>query len=132
MAHNKEIIMDFNYPPGATPLNKEEILGLVLTHITARAELDRFEQENINDAMLWLRTARSVDILSESFLKQLHRRMFCNVWRWAGTFRKSDKNIGVAWHQVEVELKKLCDDTRYWIENTTFREADEIRAVIRT
>jgi Fic-DOC domain mobile mystery protein B len=119
--------MDFAYPPGATPLNREEIQGLIPTHITTRSELDRFEQENINDAMLWLGTTRPSDILSESFLKQLHNKMFCNVWRWAGTFRHSDKNIGVAWHQIEVELKKLRDDVQYWIENTSFSE-DEIAA----
>jgi len=99
--------MDFEYPPGATHLNKDEICGLILTHITTRAELDRLEQENINDAMLWLSSARFVDILRESFLKQLHKKMFCNVWRWAGTFRKSDKNIGVAWHQIPMNLSRL-------------------------
>ncbi len=119
--------MDFEYPSDATLLNREEIQGLIPTHITTRAELDRLEQENINDAMLWLRSTRSSDILSESFLKRLHKKMFCNVWRWAGTFRRSDKNIGVAWHQAPIELKKLCDDVRYWMENKTFSE-DEIAA----
>ena len=117
--------MDFEYPSGATPLNRDEMQGLIPTHITVRAELDRLEQENINDAMLWLRSARSHDILSESFLKRLHNKMFCNVWKWAGTFRKSDKNLGVAWHQIPVELKKLCDDVGYWIVNKSFLE-DEI------
>jgi Fic-DOC domain mobile mystery protein B len=119
--------MDFAYPPGATSLNREEIQELIPTHITTRTELDRLEQENINDAMLWLRSTRSSDILSESFLKRLHKKMFCNVWRWAGIFRRSEKNIGVAWHQVPIELKKLCDDVRYWMENKTFLE-DEIAA----
>jgi Fic-DOC domain mobile mystery protein B len=127
MTQKKEIRMDFAYPPGATPLNKDEISGLIPTHITTRAELDRLEQENINDAMLWLRSARSSDILSVTFLKRLHNKMFCNVWRWAGTFRKGDKNIGVAWHQIPVKLKKLCDDVHYWIENISFSE-DEMAA----
>jgi Fic-DOC domain mobile mystery protein B len=117
--------MDFEYSPGATPLSRDEIEGLIPTHITTRAELDRWEQDNINEAMLWLRNARSYDILSESFLKRLHKKMFCNVWRWAGTLRKGDKNISVAWHQVPIELKKLCDDTAYWIENNSLQK-DEI------
>lgn len=67
------------------------------------------------------------NILNESFMKRLHKRMFGNVWKWAGTFRQSDKNIGVSWYMISSELKNLCDDVRYWIDNKTFPE-DEIAA----
>jgi uncharacterized protein YbaA (DUF1428 family) len=33
----------------------------------------------------------------EKFLNDLHRRMYGHVWRWAGQYRRSDKNIGVDW-----------------------------------
>ncbi|MEN6307880.1 MAG: mobile mystery protein B [Anaerohalosphaeraceae bacterium] len=117
--------MDFHYPPGATPLNADEIDGLIPTHITTRAELDRWEQDNINEALLWLQKQKRKEVLNESFMKQLHKKMFCHVWKWAGRFRQNEKNIGVAWYQIPIELKQLCDDVEYWIENKAF-EADEI------
>jgi Fic-DOC domain mobile mystery protein B len=119
--------MDFHYPPGATPLNPDEINGLIPTHITSRAELDRWEQDNINEALLWLQRQKRKEVLNESFMKQLHKKMFCHVWKWAGNFRQSEKNIGVTWYQIPIELKQLCDDVKYWIENKTFSE-DEIAA----
>jgi len=119
--------MEFDYPQGATPLDPNEIEGLLLTHITTRSELDRWEQDNINEALAWLEQRKPKDILNESFMKQLHKRMFGNVWKWAGKFRQSEKNLGVPFYQISVELKKLCDDVEYWIKNKTFPE-DEIAA----
>ena len=120
-------MMEFNYPEGATPLNPNEIEGLIPTHITKREELDRWEQENINEAMTWAEERKPKDILNESFMKLLHRKMLCNVWKWAGKFRRSDKNIGVPWNSVPIHLKQLCDDVKYWIDNKTFSE-EEIAA----
>ena len=120
-------MIEFNYPIGATPLDPNEIDGLLLTHITTRPELDRWEQDNINEALAWLEQRKSKDILNESFMKQLHKRMFGNVWKWAGKLRQTEKNIGVPWYQISLETKTLCDDIKYWIENKTFSE-DEIAA----
>ena len=120
-------MMKFNYPEGATPLDPNEVEGLIPTHITTKAELDRWEQDNINEALAWIEKRKPKDILNESFIKSLHRRMFCNVWKWAGKFRQSDKSIGVPWHRISIDLKLLCDDAKYWIEHQTFSE-DEIAA----
>jgi Fic-DOC domain mobile mystery protein B len=60
-------------------------------------------------------------------MKQLHKKMFGNVWRWAGKFRQSDKNIGVPWFKISIDVKTLCDDVHYWIANKIFAE-DEIAA----
>jgi len=117
--------MNFDYPYGATPLDPNETKGLLLTHITTKSELDRWEQDNINEALVWLEQRKSKDILNESFMKQLHKRMFKNIWEWAGSFRKTEKNLGVPWYQISIELKKLCDDVEYWITNKTFSD-DEI------
>ena len=46
-------------------------------------------------------------------------KMYGDVWKWAGEFRKSDKNIGVKWTQIAIELKNLLDDTKYWMDNKT-------------
>ncbi len=117
----------FQYPAGATPLDPDEMEGLKLGHIVTREELNRFEQDNISEALQWLESRHEGDILTEKFVKTLHQKMFENVWRWAGSFRKSGKNIGVAPHQMATQLRLLLDDTRYWIEHKTYSE-DEIAA----
>lgn len=110
----------FEYPDGATPLDPDEIDGLKRRHITTREELNRWEQENIQDAIAWLQSRRKSDILREDFICRLHEKMFGKVWKWAGSFRRTDKNIGVQWTMVPVELKQLLDDTSYWIVNKTY------------
>jgi len=120
-------MIEFNYPEGATPLDPNEIEGLLLTHITTRAELDRWEQDNINEALAWLEQRQPKDVLNEHFMRQLHKRMLDNVWKWAGDLRKTEKNLGVPWYRISIEIKQLCDDTQFWIEHKTFTE-DEIAA----
>ena len=107
---------DFEYPEGASHLDPNEGEGLLLIHITTRKELDRWEQDNIIEALAWLDRTKPDEILNEKFIKILHKRMFCNVWKWAGKFRKTDKNIGGPWSQIAMSLKNLCDDTRLWVE----------------
>jgi Fic-DOC domain mobile mystery protein B len=118
--------MDFEYPEGATPIDPDEATGLRLTHITTVGELHRWEQDNILEAKAWLERTRTTDILNETFIRTLHRRMFGNVWKWAGQYRKSNKNIGGSWYQVPMSLKDLCDDTTEWIMQ---REAPDLIAV---
>jgi Fic-DOC domain mobile mystery protein B len=64
-------------------------------------------------------------ILTEEFVKELHKKMFSDIWKWAGQFRTSNKNLGVDKTQIPIELKKLLDDCRYWIDHKVFVE-DEI------
>ena len=64
-------------------------------------------------------------ILTEEFLLLVHKKMFSEVWAWAGTIRKSNKNIGVDKYQISTEIKNLLDDCNYWIENNTYLQ-DEI------
>lgn len=116
--------VNLDYPPGATPLDGDELASLIPGHLSTQAELNEWEQLNIGEGDKWARKQRK-DILSEDFLRQLHRRMFGETWKWAGEFRKSDKNIGVDWLHIGVELRKLLDDVRYQIEHDTY-PADEI------
>lgn len=110
-------MIDFTYPEGATPLDLDESEALLLTHISTRAELDRWEQENILEAIDWLDRTKPTEILNEQFIRKLHQSMFRQVWRWAGHFRHSDKNIGGPWYQISTSLRNLCDDTQYQIIN---------------
>ncbi len=116
---------NIQYPTGATPLDPDELEGLKIKHITTREELNRFEQDNINEALQWLDNRRKGDVLTEKFIKTLHQKMFGKVWRWAGSFRRSGKNLGVDWAQIPVSLHALLQDVRYWIEQKTY-PADEI------
>lgn len=110
---------------GQTPLDPNEIEGMIPTHLATRTELDRWEHDNIVDALDWLDRFHSQAILEESFLRELHRRMFSNTWRWAGTFRQSEKNIGIPFHQIPIQLRQLLDDVKFWIEHDSYAP-DEI------
>ena len=110
---------------GATPLDRDESEGLIPTHVTMREQLNRLEQENIVEAMQWLKSARPREILDETFIRKLHQRMFGRVWKWAGQFRTSDKNIGIAKERIGVELRNLCADTKAQIEHASY-PPDEI------
>lgn len=114
--------LKLTYQDGQTPLTEEEKEGLKIKSITTQGELDEFEQLNIEKAVEWtIRTNfKSKKILTEKFVKELHKKMYNDVWKWAGKFRITDKNIGIVWTQIGVELKTLIDDTYYWIENKTF------------
>jgi Fic-DOC domain mobile mystery protein B len=116
--------INLDYPPGATPLDGDELASLIPGHITTQGELNEWEQLNIVQGEQWARKQRK-NILTESFVRQLHKQMFGETWKWAGEFRKSDKNIGVDWLKIGVELKKLLDDTCYQVEHGSF-SADEI------
>lgn len=114
--------LDLSYSAGQTPLNEEEVDGLKITHISTQNELNEFEQLNIETALEWLIRSKpkSERVLTQKSIKQVHKKMFDQVWKWAGEFRKTDKNIGVPWHQIGFELKYLLDDTQYWIRNETY------------
>lgn len=116
--------VDLDYPPGATPLDADELASLIPGHLTTQAELNEWEQLNIQQGDAWARKQRK-EILNEAFAKQLHKQMFGETWRWAGTFRKSDKNIGIDWPKISVELRKLLDDVHYQIEHASY-PPDEI------
>lgn len=111
-------------PDDAMPLNPEERDGLIPSHVTLRRELNELEQQNILAADIWAFTRRRKPV-SEAFGQNLHRRMFGRVWRWAGDYRTTDKNIGVRHREVPARLREALDNAGYWIEHRTF-PPDEI------
>jgi Fic-DOC domain mobile mystery protein B len=114
--------LDLEYLSGQTPLDEDEKEGLLIPTIATREELDEFEQQNIEDALQWVLTSsmKLETVLTEKFIRNIHKRMFGSVWKWAGDYRKTDKNLGIDKWQIPVELKKLCGDTLFWIENETY------------
>lgn len=114
----------FEGPDAATPLTPEERVALIPADIAYRHELNAAEQENIFRAQDWA-LARRRDFLTEKFVKNLHGRMLGDVWRWAGHFRISEKNLGVPHREIPIALRQLLDDVRTWIEYGSYRP-DEI------
>lgn len=114
--------LELKYEEGQTPLDEEEKEGLKIKSITTQGELDEFEQLNIEKAVEWTIHAKlkPEKILTEKFVKDLHKRMYSDVWKWAGEFRKSEKTIGIPWIQIRIELRHLLDDAKYWIDNKTY------------
>jgi Fic-DOC domain mobile mystery protein B len=102
-----------------TPLDAEEMQQLMPSYITLRRELNEAEQVNIAHASKWLSSRRS-DPLDEVFLRELHRRMFGQVWRWAGHYRKTARNIGVDANRVRMDTAQVIDDARFWVANGTY------------
>lgn len=117
----------FQEPEDATPLEPAEREGLLQSWITHRRDLNEAEQENIVEGAAWAhrRGRRPQDILSVDFALTLHKRMFGDVWKWAGTCRSTARNIGIDAYRIQTEMAALFDDARYWVENKTY-PPDEI------
>ncbi len=119
--------MPSSTPDGAnTPLSPDEQTGLI-PDLTNKEELNEWERENILSARTWALTKRqqSRDPLTQNYARELHRRMFDATWTWAGTFRQTEKNIGVPFYEIPERLENLLRDARYWVEHQTY-SADEI------
>ncbi|MGE0568451.1 MAG: mobile mystery protein B [Bacteroidia bacterium] len=119
--------LEDKFTDGKTLLGEEETEGLLINTITTHGELDELEQLNIESAIEWtlIKKFKPESILTEKFVKELHKRMFGNIWSWAGNFRKTEKNIGIKFHLIGTELKQLNDDCIFWIKNQTYTD-DEI------
>jgi len=109
-----------SFPPGATPLDPDEAAGLLPTNIATLDELNAFDEANIADAERWAMARKRPACLTESFIRGLHKRMFGQVWRWAGRYRRSDKNLGAPWSQIPVRVSELCKTAQYWIDQATY------------
>ena len=122
--------LSYLHKEGQTPLDPEHLSGLRLVGVSTKVQLDELEQLNIQSAMTWLirNPPKHDSLLGEKFIKSLHKRMFGDVWLWAGNFRRVDTNIGVDWWKIPSELKVLMDDALFWLEHNTYpREEWAIR-----
>ncbi|HBL19186.1 MAG: hypothetical protein A2X36_14900 [Elusimicrobia bacterium GWA2_69_24] len=107
--------MRFEVPEGATPIEDTE--GLIPEEIITYQDLCTIEAENILAAMdkhLSRRKNSDGAWLDEPFIRKVHADMFGQVWRWAGKYRQTELNIGVAPHKVAEEIGRLVGDFRYW------------------
>ncbi len=119
--------LNLEYSAGQTPIDANESDGLKIKTITTQSELNEFEQLNIERALHWTLKKRftAEQILTEKFILSLHKKMYGDVWKWAGKFRTSEKNLGIPFPLIGIELRKLIDDTLFQINNKSF-PSDEI------
>ena len=114
--------LKLKYVYGQTPLEEYEKEELLIKHITTLKDLNEFEQQNIEKAIEWImgKTFTVENVLNEGFILNLHKKMYEDVWKWAGKYRTSNKNIGVDKLQIPICLYQLNEDCKFWIENQTF------------
>lgn len=114
--------LNLEYIEGQTPIDEDEKIDLKIKSITTKSELDEWEHLNIEEAIKWSMKLKLPwdEIISERFVRKLHKKMYGNVWKWAGSFRKTNKNIGVDKYMIGIELRKLCDDFRFWHHNNVY------------
>jgi Fic-DOC domain mobile mystery protein B len=119
----------FQEPEDATPLDTNLRNDLLQTWITDRSDLNEAEQENILKGSAWAgrnrRIPEAVDILNDNFVKTLHQQMFGEVWRWAGSYRQTELNIGIDPHLIPARMPEFLGTVRFWIKEKTY-PADEI------
>ena len=116
-----------NLTPGNTPISPEEQAELI-PNLATQEELNQWESENILEARIWALGERQIkqsDPFSEPYIRDLHRRMFFRTWKWAGSYRRSEKNIGVLVQEIRNRLPALLGNARFWVQNNTY-EIDEI------
>ncbi len=111
--------MKFEYMEGATPIDADAALDLLQPQIMTQAQLNEAEQANIFDAQLWTRTQRHKNVLDEQFIKNVHKRMFGDVWKWAGKFKQTDhQNERFARRgEVGIRLNQLLENTKHRLEH---------------
>jgi Fic-DOC domain mobile mystery protein B len=121
-------------PADATPLTDEERRGLRLPVLT-RAELNRAEAENISRAMSWLffsrRRLRPEPVTREAWLRRLHARMYDQVWAWAGQYRTTDRNLGVPYWRIRMDMRNLEADVSAWLADTSAARYGDDECAIR-
>lgn len=111
---------------GNTPLSPEELADLIPS-LATKEELNEWERENNLQARAWAieDRASAADIPSDEYVRKLHKKMFDQTWKWAGEYRRTERNIGAPVHEIRERFVVLCGDVRYWIDHRTY-PPDEI------
>jgi Fic-DOC domain mobile mystery protein B len=115
-------ILNHQYSDGNTPIRPEDAEQLI-PNISTMSELNEYEALNILEAQTWAfsaRTLSSTDPLQETYVRTLHSKMFDQVWKWAGSYRKHKLNIGCDPSDITQRIPQLLGNTKYWLDNKTF------------
>lgn len=97
----------FDTSDGNTPIDHDEADGLRLSWVRTRGDLNDAEAANILEARRVIRSPSLEEALDDLWLRRLHERMFGDVWSWAGTYRRSNRNIGIHWMAIPADVRAL-------------------------
>lgn len=122
---------------GQTPVPEDDLDSLLPsvreliepTNKAAIYDLEQAVQEQVTEDLLTavLDGTLTLDaLLRDHFVRDLHARLYGDIWRWAGLFRQREMNIGVAPDYVAVELRGALDTIRYRWEHTNDWTAREV------
>jgi Fic-DOC domain mobile mystery protein B len=114
------VVTDFLFKDrdGQTPLPPDLQKGLKLKHIQNIGELDEFEEKNISEGLVWLKK-NNENYRKYNFWKKLHKKLFGNVWAWAGKIRDNElaNTYFLLPYQIHPAFKTLEGDLEYWLKN---------------
>ena len=123
--------MAFEPDYGKTLITEEERDALtdpareLLDEPIRKAELYNLEQRiqtEVTDQLLARISAGDLhvqDILTDHFVRDLHRRLYGPVWEWGGRQRARETNIGIAPERIAVEMRNSLDNLRWQWEHAT-------------
>jgi Fic-DOC domain mobile mystery protein B len=116
------------YPFGATPLDKNELDGLIPDYFSTQEELNESETRSIQSAVTWAKRSKKLksELLTVPGVLLLHNRMFSGIWKWAGSFRVTEKNLGCLSQHIQTEVLQLCSNVSYRIENKFYTSWQEL------
>lgn len=115
---------------GETPVPDDELTALlpsareVLGEPTTKVaiyDLEQAIQESVTEDLLTAMLEGDLtldDMLTDHFLRELHKRLYSDIWEWGGLFRQLELNIGVAPDQIAVELRNSIESIRFRWEHT--------------
>jgi Fic-DOC domain mobile mystery protein B len=115
-------ILNLNSTPGNTPIHPDDAAKLI-PNLATKKDLDEWERKNILEATEWAfspRVMKNRNPLDEIYLRELHRRMFNQTWKWAGKYRTRDVSIGCAFHEIYQRIGATLENAQFWIQNKTF------------
>ena len=123
---------------GETPLSGDE-LDALLAHVVdtlgppvSKADIFDLESAILQDVAEGLITdvfngdLTLDELLTDQFLRDLHRQLYGDIWTWAGRWRSREINLGVAPEQIAVDLRTTMDNIRYRWGNTKDWTAREL------
>jgi Fic-DOC domain mobile mystery protein B len=99
----------------------------LIPSIVSREQLNELELSGTASARIWAmseRVLRRDDHLTDRFLRELHYRMFHRVWRWAGRYRTTPRNLGWEVHRIAEGVRGALDDAQYWLAHGTYPPAE--------
>lgn len=107
-------------PGGSTPVDPDEARALLPSHIATQEELNEWEHDNIVEGERWAFARRRKDLLTAEYVRRLHQKMFGATWKWAGQWRTTEKNIGIAPDRIPVTVRELLQDVAAQVDGHSY------------